>query len=105
MPRRGNVMRGKLYREATALALVGWYLMMPPWVAPNTFDANAPVSKWRHASSYDSVTQCEGDRNFRAEYASTHPETKDSDWFMRLSDWFTRLYAASQCIATDDPRL
>src|SRR6185312_12144148 len=31
-------------RHAAALALVGWYLMMPPWNP--ALDANAPLSKW-----------------------------------------------------------
>jgi hypothetical protein len=42
-------------RRAAALALVGWYLMMAPYVG-NSFDysnyrLNAPLSKWRMINS------------------------------------------------------
>jgi hypothetical protein len=45
--------------HAAALALVGWYLMMPfsmPDHEPNT---SAPLSRWAHYSSFDSAKECE----------------------------------------------
>jgi hypothetical protein len=85
-------------RHVAALALVGWYLLMPPWVKYNTFDANAPLSKWTQNYSYDSAAECERDRSAMIEYHHDRPKEKDAGWFVRL-------YGASQCISTDDPRL
>jgi len=85
-------------RHAAALALVGWYLLLPPWVAYDTFDASAPLSKWQHSYSYDSATECESDRSSMIDYYSHHPKADQANWFLRL-------HIASQCVATDDPRL
>jgi hypothetical protein len=47
-------------RHAAALALVGWYLMMPPTSPPNSFTINeaAPLSKWYLIESFDSAESC-----------------------------------------------
>jgi len=69
-------------RHAAGLALVGWYLMMPPyapnhvlrdppfvWTPPGPFsdpegspagpwDLKAPLSQWRIAGSYDTAAEC-----------------------------------------------
>jgi len=85
-------------RHVAALALVGWYLMQPPWVSHNTFDASAPLSRWKIATSFDSAADCENFLSSNGLYYRTHPNVKQADWFARL-------WGASQCIATDDPRL
>ena len=41
-------------RHAAALALVGWYLMVPPLSNPS-----APLSKWNLYRSYDTARECE----------------------------------------------
>ena len=48
-------------RHGAALALVGWYLMMPP-VNPTTNIeiTDAPISKWIIDSSHDSAKDCHG---------------------------------------------
>jgi hypothetical protein len=88
---------------AAALALVGWYLMIPPqtggtyhlndkqWNPPVysyptcdlrlnlselTFDQSAPFSNWITVCAYDTVRECKAHRR--------DPE---------------------ECVATDDPRL
>ena len=47
-------------RHAAELALVGWYLMVPP-IPLNRFrvDIDAPSSKWEHYQSFDSAEDCE----------------------------------------------
>jgi hypothetical protein len=81
-----------------AVLAAGFYLMQPPWVAYNTFDADAPISKWSQAISLDSAEQCEQIRTGEISYYLAHPHAKQADWYLRLN-------AASLCIATDDPRL
>jgi hypothetical protein len=53
-------------RHAAALALVSWYLMVPPWTAghdgrpiqPLVADSYAPLSKWATEGSFDSAADC-----------------------------------------------
>ena len=49
-------------RHAVALALVGWYLMVPPQLVVGgrvlSYDLNAPFSKWEQGGSFDSAEEC-----------------------------------------------
>jgi len=88
--------------HAAALALVGWYLMVPP-IHPNfQFDEHAPLSEWTISSSFDSASGCEQarqlviDSNLKHEVENLSVATQDGN---------ARLYFLSKCIATDDPRL
>jgi hypothetical protein len=49
-------------RHAAALALVGWYLMMPPIGSDGKIYYNAPISQWHINSSYDKAAECEEGR-------------------------------------------
>jgi len=91
--------------HAAALALVGWYLILPPThccqnsdpKAPNYDvlcgatkcggDVKAPLSQWVVKGTYDSVNQCAS--------AASKTSIKDS---MGNS-------IPAQCVLTDDPRL
>jgi hypothetical protein len=79
-------------RHAAALALVGWYLMIPPSVSGG-FDSAAPLGKWFVYSSYDSAHECEGSKFLNHEALKQRND--------HLKDAFEH----AQCIATDDPRL
>jgi len=54
-------------RHAAALALVGWYLMIPPLQSANRDDPSgprdlhAPISQWDQVSAYDSAAKCQRD--------------------------------------------
>jgi hypothetical protein len=84
-------------RPAAALALVGWYLMLPPVKPDGSVNAKAPLSKWRTSNTYDTIDECKealsGLRGGWVGYANGHelnyPSQKDT----------------AACIATDDPRL
>jgi hypothetical protein len=76
----------KLRHTAVALALLGWYLMMPPqtrtwWIGAQRSDDAAPLSRWTNAQSFDNAAKCET---------------------ARLA---TQVQAGALCVATDDPRL
>jgi hypothetical protein len=102
-------------RHAAVLALVGWYLMVPPsmadtWICGHslsaglsrewfgwgkgcdtmerTVDFDAPLPQWRVSAPFETLAECEADRE------TLHKE----------SDSGTPSFNA-QCIATDDPRL
>ncbi len=83
-------------RHAAALALVGWYLMVP---APG--NESAPLQYWSQLGSYDTAKACEQDRNQwygmmeRKGFALKNYQPED----------VKRSWNASECIASDDPRL
>lgn len=96
-------------RQTTALALVGWYLMMPPMSNDPYYPKRAPLSHWGTFESFDTATDC---RDFQAD---TLKRTKDIDYSAlrkralntkELTNNLMR-YAAmfGKCIASDDPRL
>ena len=80
-------------RHAAALALVGWYLMQPPLVTPNSFNFDAPLSRWDIEESFDTASDCEQTWNSMTEKAKGK------------SDVLSRREQFGHCIATDDPRL
>lgn len=90
-------------RHVAALALMGWYLMIPPLSPYGPFaDASAPLSKWNVYAAYDEAQQC---NEAYVEYnhlmerkKATHPSDKNA------GSLATQLLDA-QCIASDDPRL
>jgi hypothetical protein len=99
-------MRSLTLRHAAALALIGWYLMVPPTTAPPYLKVNpdAQISRWEHYGSYDSAKECESNILYLHEQANkftraqrVNPSTaKESE---------AAQYIFGECIATDDPRL
>ncbi len=78
-------------RHAAALALVGWYLMVPP-------NGGGPVSgKWIINSSYDSAKECE---------KAGEKLRENTQYVLRRNPDAPGIeFMAATCIATDDPRL
>jgi hypothetical protein len=66
-------------RHTAALALVGWYLMMPPVTSDGRIQKNAPLSRWYIFSNFETKEECEKAR--------------------QVSSGLTT------CVASDDPRL
>jgi hypothetical protein len=98
-------------RPAAALALVGWYLMIPPIVPlsgrEGTADANAPLSKWVKVirGTFDSDDACDvALRRFQfavqSNDQSAAPEALSESEFQRIQQ-----ASSAKCIASDDLRL
>ena len=89
----------KLHHFA-ALALLGWYLMLPPASSLDpdspTYLAKASLSQWKTVKQYDSKLECEEQAEILHVYAKQEPNSQD--WAR-----YPRSYA--ECLATDDPRL
>lgn len=95
-------------RHAAALALVGWYLMMPPFikVAPGPGDpsrdkvpdSDAPLTKWFWAGSFNSVDACQ--RSQEKELAEIQRRNSSNP-----SPPAELAFREARCIASDDPRL
>ena len=111
-------------RHAAALALVGWYLMVPP-MAHNEKDLQrrpaAPLSEWFIWNSFDSADACTKARSALFWRASENAANDYHRWLADrapsddlLDEWASTYstisaindaFRRSQCIATDDPRL
>jgi hypothetical protein len=79
-------------RHTALLALVGWYLIVPPLKSPGSMavDESAPLTKWRIFKSFDSVKECEA---LRAKITQGEKGTE-----------FYAAILTSACVASDDPR-
>jgi hypothetical protein len=91
-------------RHVAALALVGWYLMVPPPLLHGNppVDLEAPLSKWRLFSMHESAAECEKGlvafyKSAKAELIANPADEGDRIQFYQLE--------SSQCVASDDPRL
>ena len=50
-------------RHTAALALVGWYLLVPPLVnAPYKVDTEAPLTGWKVYQTFDTRDECDKSR-------------------------------------------
>jgi len=106
-------------RHAAALALVGWYLMIPPASDWKRFQAAevvtgyfahlgpfypAPFEKWKTLGEFYSQANCEGARQSIVRRDGTiKGQPMLSNGSMPSAEQYQASHAA--CIATDDPRL
>jgi len=85
-------------RHAAALAITGWYLLLPPsdTNAPGG-DVSAPLPNWTRSGyhEYESREDCEYDLD------------KERDRLRHLGRTLSEQAtdAAAQCVSADDPRL
>jgi len=91
-------------RHAAALALVGWYLMVPPSadVAADLATGLEPLRFWFQVGSFDSANACEQGRQvmtdrFMADLQKDPSNAEDVHSF--------DAFYYSECVASDDPRL
>jgi hypothetical protein len=101
-------------RHAAALALIGWYLIVPPYLAPfNYRDLWAPVSQWKIVQGFDTPTGCEGYlQEMKEDPAALHGEYAVAPKFKmqgltKMGGMGIGLFALKygRCIFVDDPRL
>ncbi len=81
-------------RHTAALALMGWYLFVPPqtrfwWIGEQRYDDAAPLSRWTLDRSFDKAAGCEAAR------LASQEQTGDAA--IRMGH--------AVCVASDDPRL
>jgi hypothetical protein len=89
-------------RHAAALALVSWYLMVPPR-SEGGADVRAPLGDWIICTSYDTADACEeGLRQYSERLADDLQAHSDNRAFVA---WAKQATPHARCIATDDPRL
>ena len=114
-------------RHAAALALVGWYLMVPPMVQKEDWQlgvrhSTAPLSEWFIWNSFDTADACTKARDALRARPLSNALTDDYHRWLAgrassinlLEEWeniysdllaINNAFSQAQCIATDDPRL
>src|SRR5260370_20513328 len=100
--------------RAAALALVGWYLMLPPMNEKGVF-SDAPMSDWDQIESFENAAACEqalrlsqdalsatSDQEFKER--SQQEAAQNGKMIISKVDALRRANNG-KCIASDDPRL
>jgi hypothetical protein len=96
-------------RHAAALALVGWYLMLPPfpYSGPSKFevDTDASLDKWKIFASYDTASECTVDLLEMHKKSEKYLPKMLAKKGKGLGYAEISAELMAQCIASDDPRL
>ena len=92
-------------RHAVALALVSWYLLVPPLVnAPYKVDTEAPLTSWKVYQTFDTREEC--DKSLLAVHAKYKPTaTAPIGTIKKGTRAFALQMTFARCVSTDDPRL
>jgi len=102
-------------RHAAAIALTGWYLLVPPgsckpeWVSQGKpLPCAAPLSDWIVTLSFSSRDKCDAERRADISYGKQEiANAHDSHDEMPVESTRKIYWRAltERCISTDDPRL
>jgi len=98
-------------RHTAALALTGWYLMVPPpEPSHSTLDARTkePLSQWVRVGTYDTATECEAEREqvrLEATQAAGKYGLNQLEKPTTRDELIASEASAALCVAADDPRL
>ncbi len=99
-------------RHAAALALVGWYLMMPPILdtgGPGIDAPDFPLTSWTVVESYDSATACQKAKAVYPKRARRELKERLQDqtynWRMSAIALLEDQLKHLSCVSSDDPRL
>ena len=92
-------------RHAAALALLGWYLMVPPLVnAPYKIDMEAPLTSWKVYQTLDTAEECnKALLSAQAQYKHTASAPVGS--IKKGTRAFALQMTFAQCVSSDDPGL
>ena len=83
-------------RHAVALALVGWYLLVPP-----SRQTDIPLGRWKVVDSFESKSLCDLVKTDDLETWLLSTQGILTPTAVELNEWVK----VSRCISADDPRL
>jgi hypothetical protein len=90
-------MAGMKVHHAAAIAVAGWYLMMPPLGNGKVY-LNAPLSMWQVVASLETLEDCKSViQNYKK-----HPAEISDPQVRELID---RRNAHAMCVSEEDPRV
>jgi hypothetical protein len=108
-------------RHTAALALVGWYLMLPPLRQPSLIarasawvfgghlvketDSDAPIATWVQSGEFESLNACKSQQDHLYADANRKIATPPISWQDLDDQAYLGQLAFGHCIASDDPRL
>lgn len=91
---------------AAALSLVGWYLMVPPWMVPPWNEPHAPLSHWAIYKTFDTAGNCEKEKNAEVSWASAAAKQGNTAIVHHTQNGDLEFDGtAARCVSTDDPRV
>jgi hypothetical protein len=92
-------------RHAAALALVGWYLMVPPPVdEPYKVNTEAPLTSWKVYQTFSTLDECDKSLvSMQDKYQ--HTASAPLGTIKKGSRAFALQMTFAQCVASDNPRL
>jgi hypothetical protein len=100
-------------RHAAALALVGWYLMVPQ-LNEKGVNSNAPMSDWDRVESFETAGACAQTLRLTQNAISAMSDQEFTEWSglrpavgkksVSKADALKR-WNEGKCVASDDPRL
>jgi hypothetical protein len=102
-------------RHAAALAVFGWYLLIPPVFSPmgsnprSSNDLTAPLNRWDiWGRQFNSEESCSKEKQLlrteaprRLEFAREHPDQDPNGNLVAVA----QAWQLAECVASDDPRL
>jgi hypothetical protein len=92
-------------RHSAALALVGWYLMVPPrFHGQLRVNFHAPLTTWSTLEVFDRAAECKNAEKRHFDDAIPVPSSHLDDPRTQKESQ-TVQWSLSQCVASDDPRL
>ena len=84
--------------HAAALALVGWYLIIPSSTLAPGVAYKEPLREWQIVRAFDSADDCE---DFRSVFFDRSRQKQG----LNMLEPAYRDYMFAECISSDDPRL
>jgi hypothetical protein len=88
--------------HAAALALIGWYLLLPPVDTENNPRTDLPISEYRQVQSYDTARDCEAAKDkFLKEYRTNAEKPGGREFWLGMD----ASVVEGLCVSSDDPRL
>ena len=95
-------------RHVAALALVGWYLLLPPLTPngyPSLVDTAQSLTKWQNVGTFDNESDCKrGLKKFAYEASKKPADMAAMTPGQAVQSDLVRSWSA-KCVASDDPRL
>jgi hypothetical protein len=88
-----------------AVALVAWYLMVPPLVeTPYKIDTEAPLTTWKVYQTFHSAEKCRKSQA-SAQSKYEHTATAPSGTIKRGTRAFALQMVFARCVKSDNPAL
>jgi hypothetical protein len=87
------------------LALVAWYLMVPPLVnEPYKIDTEAPLTSWKVYQTFNTAEECKKSQS-SGQSKYQHTATAPSGTIKRGTRAFALQMVFALCVKSDDPGL